>query len=921
MFTQQLATSGKPSFSVFEDGYEGVSSVGLLNPALTINGITAYPVFRYNGGDANSSNWSPWKYGESLALQAGTAPTYNAGSPLLGLKDDSVEFNAGGYYRAGNNTFADLTTEDFVIEIVYKHKSGNQYIFGKGTNPGFRLRTGTGTAYVNVNGSSNIPMGGLVDGCWYHLIWFVDRSGSGICYRNGTSAGSAIIVSAHSATASTANPLNVGDNGGFPYPGSISYVAMWQQSSWLDTHLQPDIAKERFAKLTGIWPQRSLGTKIYTSGTRDSVALLEKSEGTATQPSMLIDGDMEAVDTSAWAEGTYATLSKEPGTRTGGSGTTVLRLTNTDAVQLALATQTVLISGDKCRVTGWGRGDGGVQRPTIRNSSGITRWSGSTSTDWQYFDITFSAYTAVFYLATFTGGIGGWVEFDDVTVEALPKQRLYKVGAGWMRNASKLCSSGNRIRGFLSEQETENLCLYSTSFGSGAWFPIDPDDGILPDADMEAGDTASWTAANNAVLTKESNPRTGSVGSQCLRVAYSDTSLPRAAQTILTLNSTYRITGWCRGDGSGAYPAIYNGGINLFNGTTSVSWQYFDFTFVAESTSNLYLYAFGSSSPGEYSEWDDILIYPLSEAPNKEEEAVSLIGSATDGEHGLTQSIDLTADLYTFSVWAKRGNQSYLYLSDDTVANAYAYFELRGWGNTNLAGAGCVAHIEHVGDNWVRCGITFTGTAATHTFKLQSAQANNDKIFTGNSSTNTQVWGAQVELSEHPTSYILTEGSSETRNADVLYYKGDDGNLGGVGSDQVGTVVMDVLMNEFNLATSDVYRPFTLNDGGASSDRIYAYINSVNRMVAGSSASAGFAGQSTVGAGDVADGEKHELRVTWETNNLTGYDDGVAASPDTTVTIPDDLDRIYVGTDESETKQINGIISNFKIWPFITLKS
>ena len=67
-----------------------------LNPSLTMNGVTVTPMYRYKGGDAGASAWAPWTYGESLALQTGTAPSYNQGSPLLGTNDVAVKGNGGG---------------------------------------------------------------------------------------------------------------------------------------------------------------------------------------------------------------------------------------------------------------------------------------------------------------------------------------------------------------------------------------------------------------------------------------------------------------------------------------------------------------------------------------------------------------------------------------------------------------------------------------------------------------------------------------------------------------------------------------------------------------------------------------------------------------------------------------------------------
>src|SRR3990167_1058508 len=102
------------------------SGVHNLDPNLTINSITVDPTLRYIGGMANGSGlWLPHKYGETLSITgAGTAPTPNQGSPLLGPDDDSVLFNSGKYFQAGNNTFADVTTEDFVFELLFRARTG-----------------------------------------------------------------------------------------------------------------------------------------------------------------------------------------------------------------------------------------------------------------------------------------------------------------------------------------------------------------------------------------------------------------------------------------------------------------------------------------------------------------------------------------------------------------------------------------------------------------------------------------------------------------------------------------------------------------------------------------------------------------------------------------------------------------------------
>jgi len=77
----------------------------------------------------------------------------------------------------------------------------------------------------------------------------------------------------------------------------------------------------------------------------------------------------------------------------------------------------------------------------------------------------------------------------------------------------------------------------------------------------------------------------------------------------------------------------------------------------------------------------------------------------------------------------------------------------------------------------------------------------------------------------------------------------------------------------------------------------------------------------TTGTTDVADGVVHSARVTWETDNLKLYVDGTQeGSTDVDCGVPDNIDEIDIGSygGISHTK---AIISDLKIWSFITLKS
>ncbi len=158
---------------------------------------------------------------------------------------------------------------------------------------------------------------------------------------------------------------------------------------------------------------------------------------------------------------------------------------------------------------------------------------------------------------------------------------------------------------------TENITAFAlnlTDPDSSSFYPIydwRTDKGnneLLVDGDMENAGVGDWTVLGNANLTKQTiNPKEGS---QVMRIAYNDSTNPSAYQIILTVGKRYRVTGYARSDGV-KDPAVINGGVILKSLNTSTSWQYFDVTFVAISTS---LIIRATTTSTSYAEFDDVSV-------------------------------------------------------------------------------------------------------------------------------------------------------------------------------------------------------------------------------------------------------------------------------------------------------------------------
>lgn len=167
---------------------------------------------------------------------------------------------------------------------------------------------------------------------------------------------------------------------------------------------------------------------------------------------------------------------------------------------------------------------------------------------------------------------------------------------------------------------------------------------------------------------------------------------------------------------------------------------------------------------------------------------------------------------------------------------------------------------------------------------------------------------------DYPTSYTPTAAAAVIREEDTLRYRGDDGNLGGVGSNRRGQINLKMLCEDYDATLAK--RLVTLSDGGAAADQLYLRTAASDVLNAQSAATGGGAG-SWVGTTDVIDGAVHDVQLPYKTDNLgPGRVDGAAeGAADTDCGMPDDIDRIGIGCDESGTMQPGTVLADVELFP------
>ena len=151
-----------------------------------------------------------------------------------------------------------------------------------------------------------------------------------------------------------------------------------------------------------------------------------------SDPNIVVDGNMEAVGTTAWTAGNDATLLKLATTSPDGEQYLIIRNSGTPNAQ---ANQDVLTTGNTYRVSGWGRGDLAAV-PRISSGGSTFHWTGTSASSWQYFDVEFKAESATFSLEGFTGTNTKLVGFDSIKVAEVGKTYLESWKTDWAANVS-----------------------------------------------------------------------------------------------------------------------------------------------------------------------------------------------------------------------------------------------------------------------------------------------------------------------------------------------------------------------------------------------------------------------------------------------------------------------------------------------------
>jgi hypothetical protein len=270
-------------------------------------------------------------------------------------------------------------------------------------------------------------------------------------------------------------------------------------------------------------------------------------------------------------------------------------------------------------------------------------------------------------------------------------------------------------------------------------------------------------------------------------------------------------------------------------------------------------------------------------SPDGTTNADTLTLTALSGHIAQLLTKSASAITYTLSCYIKAGTSSLarISMSDYLTGQADGIINLSTQTITASNGtwSSASASINNMGNGWYYCRLTATSPINGFVFtKIQNDGAN---------STTIQIWGAQLEASSYPTSYIPTTSASATRVADACSKTGISSLIGQTS----GSVFADFVYLGGVQAI-----PIELSNA-ASNNIINVYITS-----SATTQSYMFNGGSQVGfinsSHTFVQGSRYKMAIGYASNDLVLYINGAQIGSATPSSIPT-LSEVYISRDKA----------------------
>ena len=274
-------------------------------------------------------------------------------------------------------------------------------------------------------------------------------------------------------------------------------------------------------------------------------------------------------------------------------------------------------------------------------------------------------------------------------------------------------------------------------------------------------------------------------------------------------------------------------------------------------------------------------------------------------------SIPATDTIYTWSVYAKRGSNSFIALGHYSVS-ASAMFNL-DTGTLVYSSYALSTSITNAGNGWYRVSMTLLvpSAAVNNAFKIHQTDGTIGGT-TGVAGGYVYIWGAQLEVGSFPTSYIKTEASQVTRAPDSAQMTGASF------SSWYLQVEGTLLVEARNTIGATVFSTAVLTDDQAlQTNNRLALFNRPNG-VSGPAALVTYNGSEQITNG-FSFKENNKIAVAYKNNDVTAALNGATSAQDTAANIPAftrlRIGQLSAGSDFFATQTIKRLVYYPKALP------
>lgn len=281
--------------------------------------------------------------------------------------------------------------------------------------------------------------------------------------------------------------------------------------------------------------------------------------------------------------------------------------------------------------------------------------------------------------------------------------------------------------------------------------------------------------------------------------------------------------------------------------------------------------------------------------------------TSTSGESliAIQQSVSVTPGSgYTASVFAKAAEINVLNLQLQGTAQGNVFVTA----NLTTGAISDKGTIQKLANDWYRISKSFTqgsGNTINLVLALPSGTSPGSGIY---------VWGAQLELGNFASSYILTSGATATRAADsstsaTVTRSADVAVISGASFNEWYNQSEGTILAQYSVPSAGVNGIASFNDN-SSSERIEVFASGVDPkalVVDGNST------QVDLDGGTIAGGVIVKTAVAYALNDFAVSHANGNVVIDSGGTLPT-VDRLFIGSNQASNRQ-NGAMRRFSYWP------